>query len=166
VAEYVMLGQIGSLMVPTVGAEVWYLSANTYGMQLNTSYAKAPLAGLGNDCPMTVETQDYAPVGAIGKMLLRRVYGGLAVQFGGCTVQITPITDLNTSQATTAFPFVAPQASGRILREMVVAIAVPCTYLRLRIVVTQRSGKVDLFNPKVAFKPLEVAATTVAGETS
>jgi hypothetical protein len=161
-AETVMLGAIcPDLTSPTTGAELWYVS-QTYGQQTNTSYAKAPLAGLGNSSPLTIRTPDYAPAGKVGRLRLRRVNVGVSFQFGGVTVQVTPIVNFNTSLAAQVFPHGSPPASTRLLAVERVGVARACTYVALQVVLTRWSGRVEVFDPEVAFTMSEAASGSLS----
>lgn len=161
--EHFMIGEIGDLTVPSQGAEIWYLSHESYGQALLTNYPRSPADGVGNDCLLLRESDDYAPAGATGKCRLRRVFVVVGVQFGFARVRITPIVDFE--RELTPFAVYLPPPSGA--KRAVVPIEIPvyanCTYVRTRFEVLERGGRVEWLGLDYGYLPVVQVAAQVAG---
>jgi hypothetical protein len=130
--ELLCVGQIDDATAPAAAAgEVYYKSPNGYG----SSYGS-------NDVPLTFESQDFAPMGPIGKLVARRLY--LTVEYGGSVVvRVTPITDFDQRQSSKTFSLAAP-VGGRKRDVLDVSMAKACTYLRCKVEVLSRDGSLWL----------------------
>lgn len=149
-AELLCVGQIGADAIPVSEAgKFYYKVATSYGVP-----------GGAIDPTLVFESQDFAPMGQVGRCIARRLY--VAIEYAGsCTVRITPITDLNDSQPPTSFSLVAPSGRKRIVLE--VPLAKPCTYVRCKFEVLARTGLVWLHGIRLAHLPLASNYEQVAG---
>lgn len=161
--EYFMIGEIGSLAVPTPGAEIWYLSQDSYGQQLKTSYGRSPADGAGVDSLMVRESDDYAPAGATGQCRIRRVYVVIGAQFGAGRIRITPITDFVKEQSPTTVYIPPPNGALRSISVVEVPVAAVCTYVRTRFEVLERGGRVEWLGLDYGYLPVVQVAGQIAG---
>jgi hypothetical protein len=162
--EYVHACQIGAVgAAPAVGAELWYLSHDTYGRQTDTGYANAPESGTGSAAALLVRTQPIAPAGKSGKTVVRRLYVLCGYQFGGFSVEITPILDFGLRLA----PFTAAYADPATQTQQIVEIEVPiarlCTWVQGEIVLVTWAGRIELLGVEIAHRAITVAAASVVG---
>lgn len=149
--ELLCLGQIHDSSAPSsAAAEVYYKSNNGYGSSYGT-----------NDVTMVFETQDFPPMGPIGRCIARRFH--VTIEHGGAiSVTITPITDFNDEQPSHSFTLNESDL-GRRREVLDVPMAKACTYVRCKIEVTSRTGLFYLHGVRLAFRPLTESYEEVAG---
>lgn len=147
----------GSL--PTQAAELWYLSKATFGRMTDTSYAKAPEAGLGSDARLKRRSPPFAPSGPGGKSNMRRIYVIMGHQYGGATVRVTPIVDFKKRLASKTFSLDPPTAFEYVRTELPVKCAKAGTWIQAEVEVITRDGRVDLLGIHVAHRPITQAAS-------
>lgn len=137
--ERLLLGQCDTAAAPASAAAELYSLSEGYG------------AAVGTDQPLLVETEDQALGGESGSVLWRRVLVPFE-RAGACTLRVTPIADFTQAQAATSESFDSPD---EIVRDwIVVPVAATCTYGRVRIEVTARTGVVRLMKPVYRVRPL------------
>jgi hypothetical protein len=160
--EYVMAGEIGDLVVPTPNAEVWYLSHDTYGRQLDPNYQRAPADGVGIDVLLLRESDDFAPQGKSGRCILRRVYVTIGVQFGFARVRVTPISDFVRIHSSKTEFVPPPSGLSRKLYVIEVPVYAPCTFARARVEIVERGGRVEWLGLEYGYLPVVQVASDVA----
>lgn len=150
-AELLCLGQADNAAAPASAAgEVYYKSQTGFG----ESYGS-------NDVALLFETQDFAPMGPIGKLVARRLH--VTVEYGGAVaVRITPITDFGDEQSSTTISLSAP-VGGRARKVLDVPMAKACTYIRCRVEVLLREGLFWLHGVRLAYRPLTETYEEIAG---
>lgn len=154
-SQFLVLGQIGdptAALPGGAGAELWYLSQDSYGQQV------ASIGGA--DSLMRVDTDDYSILTPTGRTLLRRLYVTVAFQ-GTCVLAVTPRIDFNT--LLTAQEFALGPSVTRQIRVLDVFVARVCSYVGIRLDLVTRNGRVELLGLGCAHKPLAPAADYVAG---
>lgn len=130
--ERLLLGQIGNLAAPNVAAAELYLFSTGYGMPV------------GDDTPLLIETTDAPLAGPGGRFLLRRLL--VPIRYGAaCTIRVTPITDFVRIETAVAKSYTSPAQEQEDVIE--VPIARTCNVFRVRIEVTARQGRVNVFAP-------------------
>lgn len=151
-AELLCLGQIDNAASPGAAAgKVYYKSLAGYGSSVGT-----------NDVKLVFETQDFAPMGPLGRCIARRLH--VAIEYGGSvSIRVTPITDFQDSQASYQFDITAPSV-GRNRKVLDVPMAKACTYVRCKVEVLSRSGLVWLHGVRLAHRPLATAYEQIAGK--
>ena len=150
-AELVLLGQVDNATAPVNGAAELYVLSSGYG------------APVGADALLLVETPDVAPAGSGGKVLWRRVLVPFE-RTAGCTIRVTPIADFGIVLNAHSESFDSPAEIAKSV--VVVPVARTCTYLRVRIEVTERTGLVRVFSPTVLVKPVHAASPLVVSTSA
>jgi hypothetical protein len=155
--EYLMVGQVGdpSVALPGgAGAELYRLSAGTYGQQLTS------IPG-STDQLLKIQTDDVPVAGKGARTRYRRIYVTVSWDDGAPVLQITPVIDRDTMLA--AVQYVLPTASTPKTRVLEYKIARVGTYIGCIVEVLSRSGLVEIGPIEIAHQVLEAGAPTVAG---
>jgi len=150
-SEKLMLGEIGSTTAPSVGAELYVLSDRSYGQQV------ASIGG--EDDLMDTILQDESPGGRNGIISLRRITVVVGWQFGGFSIQVTPIVDFERSLQPTTFALAAPDK--RRIQTLNVPVAARCTWVSARLRILVLTGRIELLGWGASFLPVKSAAAEV-----
>lgn len=146
-----LLGQVDNAAAPSAAAAELYVLSTTYGNSV------------GTDVPLLIETQDVAPMGPSGVMLLRRVEVPVTYA-AACTVQVTPILDFIQEGTVTSQVYGSPQQRTVDFLDGVVAQV--GTSARARIEVLARSGPVEIAAPNLTFQPKARAGAYPVGNAT
>lgn len=151
-AELLCVGQADNASAPAAAAgEVYFKSQTGFG----ESYGS-------NDVPLLFETQDFAPMGASGRLVARRMH--VFAEYGGSVaVRVTPITDFNDVQPSQTISLPAPEG-GRVRKVLDVPMGKACTYIRVRVEILSRTGPFWLHGVKLAYRPLTQSYEEIAGD--
>jgi hypothetical protein len=146
----------GTVAAPVPGAPVLYLSRESYGRQVASTG--------GTDSLLAIETPDNAVVADAGIIKLRRVFLTIGMQFSGGgnnRIIVTPIVDFNIKLP--AFQFSFPGVPVYQIHELELVAWARCTWVRLRIDVLERTGRLEFMRWNVGYLPVVAVAPAGIG---
>lgn len=152
-AERLCLGEIGDPAASVQGAQIFYLSEESFGQQMVSTGA--------GDSLMRLETDEYAIAGEHARTILRRVFVKVIWESGPHSIEITPLLD--GGQPVTGASFTLPAVTRRSTKVLDVAVARVCSLMAVRVDIISRVGRLGIAALSVAHKPLAAPADYVAG---
>lgn len=155
-AERLCLGEIGdpgAALPGGAGAQIFYLSEESYGQQVTSTG--------GEDSLFRLETDEYAIAGEHARTILRRIFVKVTWEQGPHGVDVTPLID--GGQPLPAESFTLEAVTRRTTKVLDVKVARVVSLVAVRVDVVARTGRVGVASLSCAHKPLAAPADYVAG---